>query len=186
MLDSLILGASLAMDAFAVSMCKGLAVKRLKLSHILICGLYFGAFQALMPTIGFFLGKQFEKYINSFDYWIAFALLAIIGINMIKESLSKEVDECTDSFSFSAMLPLAIATSIDALTAGVSFVGASNLNVPFTIVAVGVFTFSTSAIGVKIGNVFGSKYKSKAELTGGIILVALGIKFLIEGLIENI
>lgn len=186
MLSSLILGASLAMDAFAVSMCKGLAVKKLKLSHMLICGLYFGAFQSLMPTVGFFLGKQFEKYINSFDYWIAFGLLAIIGINMIRESLSKDVEEHTDSFSFSAMLPLAIATSIDALAAGVSFVGAPNLNVPLTIVAVGIFTFATSAIGVKIGNVFGARYKSKAELAGGIILVAMGIKFLIEGLIENL
>lgn len=183
--SALVLALGLAMDAFAVSMCKGLAVKKLKLSHMVITGLYFGIFQALMPTIGFFLGTRFESYISQVDHWVAFFLLAIIGINMIRESLSKETEEHDDSFTFKAMLPLAIATSIDALVAGIGFIGAGDLNVPFTIVAVGVFTFATSAIGVKIGNIFGARYKSKAELCGGIVLVAMGIKFLIEGLMET-
>ncbi|MBE6679964.1 MAG: manganese efflux pump [Ruminococcaceae bacterium] len=173
------------MDAFAVSMCKGLAVKKLKWSHMIITGLYFGIFQALMPTIGYFLGTSFEKYISSVDHWVAFILLAIIGINMIKESMEKDGDEQCDSFTFSAMFPLAIATSIDALVAGIGFIGAGDLNVPFTIIAVGVFTFATSAIGVKIGNVFGARYKSKAELAGGIVLCGMGLKFLIEGLMET-
>lgn len=184
--SALVLAIGLAMDAFAVSMCKGLAVKKLSWSHMIITGLYFGIFQALMPTIGYFLGTSFESYISSVDHWVAFILLAIIGINMIRESLSKDTEECCDSFSFKAMFPLAIATSIDALVAGIGFIGAGNINVPFTIIAVGVFTFATSAIGVKIGNVFGAKYKSKAELFGGIVLVAMGLKFLIEGMMETI
>ncbi len=183
--SALVLAIGLAMDAFAVSMCKGLAVKKLKWSHMIITGLYFGIFQAAMPTIGYFLGTRFEKYISSVDHWVAFFLLAIIGINMIRESLGKDEDEHCDSFCFSAMLPLAIATSIDALVAGIGFIGAGNLNVPFTIVAVGVFTFATSAVGVKIGNVFGARYKSKAELAGGIVLCGMGLKFLIEGLMET-
>ncbi len=183
--SALVLAIGLAMDAFAVSMCKGLAVKKLKWSHMIITGLYFGIFQAAMPTIGYFLGTSFEKYISSVDHWVAFILLAIIGINMIKESMSKDPDEQGDSFTFSAMLPLAIATSIDALVAGIGFIGAGDLNVPLTIIAVGVFTFATSAIGVKIGNVFGARYKSKAELAGGIVLCGMGLKFLIEGLMET-
>lgn len=183
--SALVLAIGLAMDAFAVSMCKGLAVKKLKLKHMIITGLYFGIFQAAMPTIGYFLGTRFEKYISSIDHWVAFILLAIIGINMIRESFDKDAEAEGDSFAFAAMLPLAIATSIDALVAGIGFIGAGNLNVPFTIVAVGVFTFATSAVGVKIGNVFGARYKSKAELAGGIVLCGMGLKFLIEGLMET-
>ena len=183
--SALVLALGLAMDAFAVSMCKGLAVKKLKWSHMIITGLYFGIFQAAMPTIGYFLGTQFESFISNVDYIVAFILLAIIGFNMIRESLSKETDETGDSFTFKAMFPLAIATSIDALVAGIGFIGAGDLNVPLTIAAVGIFTFLTSAIGVKIGNIFGARYKSKAELVGGVVLIGMGLKFFIDGLIEN-
>ena len=185
--SAVVLAIGLAMDAFAVSMCKGLAVKKLKWKHMIITGLYFGIFQAIMPTIGYFLGTSFEKYISSVDHWVAFILLGIIGFNMIRESLDKcdECDEQKDDFSFKAMFPLAIATSIDALVAGIGFIGAGDLNVPLTIILVGVITFATSALGVKIGNVFGARYKSKAELAGGIVLIAMGLKFLIEGLMET-
>ena len=184
--NALALGLGLSMDAFAVSMCKGLAVKKLMWSHMVITGLYFGIFQALMPTVGYFLGVSFESYIDRVDHWVAFILLAIIGINMIKEALEKDEEECGDSFTFKAMFPLAIATSIDALVAGIGFIGAKDLNVPFTVAAVGIFTFSMSAVGVKIGNVFGAKYKSKAEFLGGIVLIGMGLKFLIEGLFETV
>lgn len=187
--SAVILAIGLAMDAFAVSMCKGLAVKKLKVKHMIITGLYFGIFQSLMPTIGYFLGTSFKQYISSVDHWVAFILLAIIGINMIRESLSKfdeNEEKHKDDFSFKAMLPLAIATSIDALVAGIGFIGAGDLNVPLTIAAVGIITFAVSAVGVKIGNVFGSRYKSKAEFAGGVVLVAMGIKFLIEGLMETV
>jgi len=184
--SAVVLAIGLAMDAFAVSMCKGLAVKKLQWKHMVITGLYFGIFQAAMPTIGYFLGTRFEKYISSVDHWVAFILLALIGINMIREALSKcaDCEEHEDDFSFKAMFPLAIATSIDALVAGIGFIGAGDLNVPLTIALVGVITFATSAVGVKIGNVFGARYKSKAELAGGIVLIAMGLKFLIEGLLE--
>lgn len=186
--SAVILAVGLAMDAFAVSMCKGLAVQKLRWKHMIITGLYFGIFQALMPTIGYLLGTRFERYISNVDHWVAFILLAIIGINMIRESLDKcaDCEEHEDDFSFKAMFPLAIATSIDALVAGIGFIGAGDLNVPLTIILVGIITFATSAAGVKIGNVFGARYKSKAELAGGIVLVAMGIKFLIEGLLETI
>lgn len=183
--NALLLAVGLAMDAFAVSMCKGLAVQKLRWSHMIVTGLYFGIFQALMPAIGYLLGSRFEQYISSVDHWVAFILLGIIGVNMIRESCDKCAEKHEDDFSFKAMLPLAIATSIDALVAGIGFIGAEDLNAPFTIIAVGVFTFATSAIGVKIGNVFGARYKSKAELAGGIVLVAMGLKFLIEGLMET-
>ncbi len=186
--SAVVLAIGLAMDAFAVSMCKGLAVKKLYWKHMIVTGLYFGIFQALMPTIGYFLGTRFESYISSVDHWVAFILLAIIGGNMIRESLDRcaDCEEHKDDFSFKAMFPLAIATSIDALVAGIGFIGAGDLNVPLTIILVGAITFATSAVGVKIGNVFGARYKSKAELTGGIVLVAMGLKFLIEGLMETI
>ena len=170
----------LAMDAFAVAICKGLSVKKLKFSHMLITGLYFGGFQALMPAIGYLLGAQFKNYIESVDHWIAFILLALIGVNMIKESF-EEIEEYDDSFTVKAMLPLAIATSIDALAAGVSF-ALSGADILATVISIGVITFATSALGVKIGNVFGARYKSKAELIGGIVLIGMGLKTLIEGL----
>lgn len=169
------------MDAFAVSVCKGLSVGRVTVKHSLICGIYFGVFQAVMPLIGFFLGAKLGGLIESVDHWIVFALLAVIGINMIRESKSAEEDlNC--SFGFSSMLPLALATSIDALAVGVSFAFLRVDNILFSVSLIGITTFILSVIGVKIGNVFGLKYKSKAELAGGIVLVLMGIKILLEHL----
>ena len=174
---------SLSMDAFAVSVCKGLSVKTLRPRHGVIAGLYFGGFQALMPLIGWLLGRQFESLIKNIDHWIAFVLLVLIGANMVRESFGKD-EEVNDSFSFKTMLPLAVATSIDALAVGVTF-AFLDVNIWIAIALIGVTTFTLSAVGVKIGNVFGAKYKSKAELAGGIILIALGIKILIEHLFFN-
>ena len=182
-IELFILAVGLSMDAFAVSICKGLSVQRLRPRHALICGAYFGGFQALMPLIGWLLGRQFEELIKSIDHWIAFGLLVLIGANMIRESFGKD-EEVNDSFSFKTMLPLAIATSIDALAVGVTFAFLEVQIVP-AISLIGVTTFAISAAGVKIGNVFGTKYKSKAELAGGIILILLGIKILIEHLFFN-
>lgn len=173
----------LSMDAFAVAICKGLSLgKGFKLKHAVKVGLYFGIFQALMPLIGFFLGSMFRKYIEAFDHWVAFILLVLIGANMLKEAFSKECDECLDcALDFKTMLPLAIATSIDAMAAGVAF-SMQNVEIFSTVAIIGVTTFLFSVIGVKIGNVFGTKYKSKAEAAGGIILILMGLKFLLEGL----
>ena len=182
-IELFILAVGLSMDAFAVSICKGLSVQRLRPRHALICGAYFGGFQALMPLIGWLLGRQFEELIKSIDHWIAFGLLVLIGANMIRESFGKD-EEVNDSFSFKTMLPLAIATSIDALAVGVTFAFLEVQIVP-AISLIGVTTFVISAAGVKRGNVFGTKYKSKAELAGGIILILLGIKILIEHLFFN-
>ena len=179
-IELFILAVGLSMDAFAVSICKGLSVQRLRPRHALICGAYFGGFQALMPLIGWLLGRQFEELIKSIDHWIAFGLLVLIGANMIRESFGKD-EEVNDSFSFKTMLPLAIATSIDALAVGVTFAFLEVQIVP-AILLIGVTTFAISAAGVKIGNVFGAKYKSKAELVGGIVLIAMGVKILIEHL----
>ena len=169
------------MDAFAVSVSKGLSVGRVRLRHGLITGAYFGGFQALMPLLGFFLASSFADYIRRFDHWIAFGLLALIGANMLREALSGEDEEMNDSFSFKTMLPLAVATSIDALATGVSF-AVTDTNIWLAIALVGATTFAFSAAGVKIGNVFGAKYKSKAELAGGLILILMGAKILIEHL----
>lgn len=170
----------LSMDAFAVAICKGLSLYKIKPKHAIITGLYFGGFQALMPLIGYILGKQFESLITSVDHWIAFGLLAIIGINMIRESRSKA--EClNDSLSFKTMLPLAIATSIDALAVGVTF-AFMKVSIVASVSFIGVITFVLSCVGVKIGNVFGAKYKSKAELAGGIVLILMGLKILLEDL----
>ena len=171
----------LSMDAFAVSICKGLSVGRVKIKHALICGIWFGAFQAIMPTIGYILGTQFEKYITAVDHWIAFALLLLIGGNMIREALSKEEEEVDASFGFKAMLLLAIATSIDALAMGVAFASLRVEIIP-AVAFIGCTTFVFSAVGVKIGNIFGAKYKSAAELVGGIVLVLMGVKILLEHL----
>lgn len=185
--DLLIIGISLSMDAFAVSMCKGLSVQKANIKHYIITGLYFGGFQALMPLIGFMAGYKFEGIISSFDYIISFILLALIGGNMIKEALSHEEEECcNNSFGVKAMVPFALATSIDALAVGVTFVGKASFsglwaqNIFFYIGVIGITTFILSAIGVKIGNIFGIKYKSKAELAGGIVLVAMGLKMFIQ------
>ena len=169
------------MDAFAVSICKGLSVRRLRPRHNIICGLYFGGFQALMPVLGWLLGRQFEALIKNVDHWIAFVLLALIGANMIREAVKNEEENLNDSFSPKTMLPLAVATSIDALAVGVTFAFLDVMIVP-AVSIIGVTTFIFSAAGVKIGNVFGAKYKSMAELVGGIVLVAMGIKILIEHL----
>lgn len=176
-----ILALGLAMDAFAVSICKGLSSRNVELKKSLITGLWFGGFQALMPVIGYFIGSAFERYITAFDHWIAFVLLALIGGNMIKERFSKEENETSSSFSARAMLPMAVATSIDALAIGVTFAFLS-VDIFAAASLIGVITFALSAVGVYIGNAFGGKYKSKAELAGGVVLILLGIKILLEHL----
>ncbi len=183
--EVIVLAISLSMDAFAVALCKGLALKKINLKNCLIVGLWFGSFQGLMPLIGFLLGNTFADKITSIDHWIAFVLLALIGGNMIKESLSKNEDSCDDSLGFKTMLVMAIATSIDALAVGVSFAFTEFKPQWFVYIAfvlIGVITCALSSIGVKIGNIFGTKYKSKAEFAGGAILIILGLKILLEGL----
>ena len=186
LIEIFLIGVSLSMDAFAVAMCKGLSVPKTKFKHYIITGLYFGGFQALMPLLGYLAGYSFERIISMFDYIISFALLAIIGGNMIKEALSDEGDSCSVGFSAKAMIPFALATSIDALAVGVTFVGklsfAGSLkaNIFFAIGLIGVTTFVLSAIGVKIGNIFGVKYQKKAEIAGGTILILLGIKMFVQ------
>lgn len=178
-----IIAVGLSMDAFAVSICKGLSVKKVTLGHAAICGGYFGAFQAIMPVIGFVLGVQFKDLITSVDHWIALILLCLIGANMIRESLSKEEEEMNCSFCFRAMLPLAIATSIDALAVGVTFaIMDIGSKIVFAVLFIGVITFILSAIGVKIGNVFGAKFKAKAEFFGGVVLILMGLKIFLEDL----
>lgn len=175
-----ILAIGLAMDAFAVSICKGLSVSKARWKHSIIAGLYFGGFQAAMPVIGYFLGSSFKDYIESFDHWIAFGLLVIIGGNMIRESFSKDEEELDGSFSVKSMFPLAVATSIDALAVGVTFALLPDVDIIPAISLIGVITFVLSAIGVKIGNIFGAKYKSKAEFVGGVVLVLIGLKIVLE------
>ena len=182
LLELFILAVGLSMDAFAVSVCKGLAVKEVKFKHSVICGLWFGGFQALMPLIGFFLGSAFEKYVTAVDHWIAFVLLGAIGLNMIKEALSGDSDTANDDFGFKTMFLMAIATSIDALAIGITFALLPDVNIFAAVSFIGVVTFALSSTGVKIGNIFGMKYKSKAEFLGGSILVLLGAKILLEHL----
>lgn len=180
-IELLVLALGLSMDAFAVSICKGLSVPKLQAKHCLICGVYFGGFQALMPLIGWALGIRFQSMITNIDHWIAFMLLAVIGANMIKESFSKE-EECPDaSFGFKTMLTLAVATSIDALAVGVTF-AFLNVSIVPAVLLIGATTFVCSAVGVKIGNVFGNRFQSKAEFLGGLVLIAIGLKILIEHL----
>ena len=171
----------LSMDAFAVAVCKGLATKKFTVARMLSVGIWFGIFQALMPAIGFLLGRNFEQYIKSVDHWVAFILLGIIGFNMIRESRSCEEETC-DDMSFMTMLLLAIATSIDALAVGISFAFLGLDSIVATFVLIGVITFVLSGIGFVIGNRFGSKYKSRAELFGGIVLILIGLKILLEHL----
>lgn len=179
--EILIIAVALSMDAFAVALCKGLSVSKLKPKHALIVGLYFGGFQALMPVIGYLLGFKFEDAIASVDHWIAFVLLALIGANMIREAVSGEEEELDASFGFKTMLLLAVATSIDALAVGVSF-AFLKVNIVTAALSIGVTTFILSAIGVAIGNVFGAKFKSKAEIAGGVVLILMGLKILLEHL----
>ena len=176
-----IIAVGLSMDAFAVSICKGLAMQKISLRKTGIVGIWFGGFQALMPLIGYLLGSQFEHYITSIDHWIAFVLLGLIGASMVKEALSKEEECANDSLDCKTMFLLAVATSIDALAVGVTFAFLQVAIVP-AVIFIGVITFTLSAVGVKVGNVFGIKYKSKAELAGGIILIVMGIKILLEHL----
>ena len=181
LLTLLTLAVGLAMDAFAVSICKGLAMREKVLKKGVIVGLWFGGFQALMPTIGFFLGTQFKEQITSIDHWIAFVLLGLIGINMVKEALSNDEEQADDSIAVKEMFMLAVATSIDALAVGITF-AFLNVHIVSAASMIGVCTFLISFAGVKIGNIFGTKYKSKAELAGGIILILLGFKILFEHL----
>ena len=182
-LDLILTGVALSMDAFAVSIGKGLSVPSLRPRHSLIVGAYFGGFQALMPLLGFLLAGTFADYIRDFDHWIAFTLLVLIGANMVREALSGDEEKTDASFGVKTMLPLALATSIDALATGVTF-AMTQTNIWIAIAIVGTTTFVFSAVGLKIGNVFGSKYRSKAELLGGIILILMGVKILIEHLTE--
>ncbi|MBO5278612.1 MAG: manganese efflux pump [Lachnospiraceae bacterium] len=174
-----ILAIGLAMDAFAVSICKGLSLGKIKWKHMCIAGVWFGGFQALMPVIGYCLGSVFADVITKYDHWAAFILLAIIGANMIKESFGKE-EEIDASMTVKSMLLLAIATSIDALAVGITF-AFMKVNILVAVSFIGVITFICSAVGVKIGSVFGTKYKSKAELFGGVVLILIGLKILLEG-----
>lgn len=183
LIELCILSIGLAMDAFAVSVCKGLSMKRMKWKNAIIIGAYFGYFQALMPALGYLLGYNFQDRISNIDHWIAFILLGVIGINMIKEAISKENDVHNDSVKFKEMIVLAIATSIDALAVGITF-AFLNVNLILAISLIGIITFIISVLGVKVGNIFGDKYEKKAEFAGGIILIFLGIKILVEHLIK--
>ena len=179
-----IIAIGLSMDAFAVSICKGLSLGKIKLKHMCIAGLWFGGFQALMPAIGYFLGSLFADMVTKYAHWVAFILLAIIGGNMIKESFEKEdTCDCCGETAMDAktMFVMAIATSIDAMAVGVSFAFLQVDIVP-AVTFIGVVTFILSGVGVKIGSIFGNKYKSKAELAGGIVLIIMGVKTLLEGL----
>lgn len=177
--ELLLLSVGLGMDAFAVSVCKGISMKKMNWKKVCIIGLYFGGFQALMPTLGYFLGSTFESVISNLDHWIAFGLLAIIGGNMIKDAFSKECDSFDDDVRFKAMIVLAIATSIDALAVGITF-AFLKVNLILAISMIGVITFILAIVGTKVGNRFGDKYEKKAELVGGVILILLGIKILLE------
>ncbi len=182
LLELFLLAVGLSMDAFAVSVCKGLSARKLDLRHYLLIGVWFGGFQALMPTLGYILGSTFEKYITSFDHWVAFVLLCLIGGNMIREALSKEEETTDASFDIKTMALLAVATSIDALAVGITFALLPDVNLPAAVGFIGCVTFILSAVGLKVGNAFGLRYKSKAELAGGIILILIGTKILLEHL----
>ena len=180
--ELLLLGVGLSMDAFAVSVCKGLAMKKATLKAELTCGVWFGGFQALMPLIGFYLGTLFAEAIQAFDHWVAFGLLVLIGGNMLKEALGEEEEcPCAD-LSVRTMFLMAVATSIDALAVGISLAMVGDVNIWAAVSLIGVTTFALSAVGVAVGNVFGSRYEKKAEMAGGIILILLGVKILLEHL----
>ena len=176
-----ILSIGLSMDAFAVAMCKGLSMRKMSWKKAIVIAWYFGIFQAVMPLIGYGLGIKFQQSIANIDHWIAFILLTIIGINMLKEIWSKVESESNDNIDFKSMIVLAIATSIDALAIGITF-AFLKCNIVFSVTCIGIITFLLSLIGVKIGNIFGAKYEKKAQLVGGLILILLGIKILVEHL----
>ena len=180
--ELIITAIALSMDAFAVSICKGLAMKKVSIREMAIVGLWFGGFQALMPLIGYFLGSAFEKYIVAVDHWIAFILLGLIGANMLKEALSKEEEHTDSCLTPKAMLPLAIATSIDALAVGIALAMDHAKPIYIAAPAIGIITLAISFLGVYIGSIFGMKYKSKAEFCGGLILILMGIKILLDHL----
>ena len=181
LLELFLLAVGLSMDAFAVSVCKGLSVRRGSMKQALTVGIWFGGFQALMPFLGYLLGITFSSLITSIDHWIAFVLLAFIGFNMIREARSDEENESNDRFDFKTMLPLAVATSIDALAVGVTF-AFLRVNIVPAVSFIGVTTFLISAAGVKVGNIFGGRWQKGAQITGGVILILLGVKILIEHL----
>ena len=179
--EIIVIAIGLAMDAFAVSVCKGLSMKKIDWEKAIIIAVYFGAFQAIMPVFGYFLGSSFSIFVQKVDHWIAFILLSIIGANMVKESTDNEVEKRNDNVDFKTMVVLAIATSIDALAVGVTF-AFFEVNILLAISIIGIITFILSIFGVIIGNKFGDKFQNKAELTGGIILIIIGFKILIEHL----
>ena len=176
-----LLAVGLSMDAFAVSVCKGLSLQKIKWKHMCIAGLWFGGFQALMPAIGYFFGSFFTEFITNYAHWIGFALLAVIGVNMIREALRKEEEEMDASMSIKSMFILAVATSIDALAVGVSF-AFMQVQIVWAVLFIGCVTFVLSCVGIKVGSLFGTKYKAKAELAGGIVLIGIGLKILLDGL----
>ncbi len=188
--ELLLLSVALAMDAFAVSLCKGLASGKVALKEYLLCGIWFGTFQAFMPLLGFLVGEKFEKYINMTAPWVAFGLLSLIGVNMIREALSPE-EEITPGYDIKTMFMMAVATSIDALAVGITFVAvpveilnADRLaNVFFAVTVIGLVTFIISAAGVKTGSVFGDRYRTGSGIMGGIILIIIGIHTLISYLL---
>ena len=180
-MEIILIGVGLGMDAFAVAVCKGLSMKKMSWRKAIIIGFYFGAFQALMPVIGYFLGDRFEEVISSFDHWIAFLLLSAIGLKMIIESLRVKKEESNEQVDFKTMLPLALATSIDALAVGITFVFLK-IDILLAMIVIGVTTFLLSLSGVKIGNTFGDRHRKKAEIFGGIVLILIGFKILVEHL----
>ena len=185
-LELLLLAVGLSMDAFAVSVCKGLCMRKADLRSQAICGAWFGGFQGLMPLIGFLLGTLFADAIVAVDHWVAFVLLALIGANMLKEALGKEECDCCDTneadLSPKTMFVMAVATSIDALAVGISLAMAGDVNIVAAVLLIGVTTFLLSGVGVKVGNIFGSRFEKKAQLLGGVILILLGTKILLEHL----
>ena len=180
-IELILLACGLSMDAFAVAVCKGLALPKLSGKHMLIVGAWFGGFQALMPLLGYLLGTTFRRYIESIDHWVAFALLVFIGANMIREAFSGGEEEADASLRWNTMLVMAVATSIDALAVGVTF-AFLQVQIWVAVTAIGLITFCLSSVGVRVGNVFGARYRGKAEFLGGLILVLLGLKILLEHL----
>ena len=180
-LELFVLAVGLSMDAFAVSVCKGLAMQKCSLKNAMLCGVWFGGFQALMPLIGYLLGYRFRNYITAIDHWIAFVLLLIIGANMLKEAFGKE-DEANADTDWKTMLLMAVATSIDALAVGITFAFLPDTNILAAVLFIGCVTFGLSTAGAKLGHAFGVKYRSRAECAGGVILIALGVKILLEHL----
>lgn len=182
-LEVFLIGVGLSMDAFAVSVCRGLKMKKLNIGQMVLIAVFFGGFQALMPVIGWFLGTQFEAYITAVDHWIAFVLLAVIGGKMIYDSVKDDDDDKNEKsvLNIKELLVMAIATSIDALAVGITFAFLS-VNIWSSVSIIGITTFVLSAVGVLIGHKFGAKYKNKAEFAGGIILILIGLKILLEHL----